>query len=157
MPNQIARQPLLVAIILAGLAFVPAAGCSHKKLNRPAGETPQRMEALVTCYSMYLAKHQGHFPLDESAFKTFIRSDCKHVLSKHGLSDVDSIFVSDRDNKPLEVTYAKAAGTREFGPETIVAHEDTGVAGKRLVALGSGAVREFDAATLDGITHAAEK
>jgi hypothetical protein len=115
------------------------------------------MKALAACYSMYLGKHQGHFPSDESTLKSFIHSDCKYVLSKHGISDADSIFVSNRDNKPLEVTYAKEAGTREFGPETIIAHEETGVAGKRLVALGSGVVREFDAATLDGMTHASEK
>ncbi|HEX3600733.1 MAG TPA: hypothetical protein VHU84_11360 [Lacipirellulaceae bacterium] len=154
MTYQVARQPLLAAIILAGLAFALAAGCSHKKFDRPTGVTPQRMEVLAACYSMYLGKHQGHFPPEESTLKTFIRSDCKYILSKHGISDAGSIFVSDRDNKPLEVTYAKGAGTREFGPETIIAHEETGVAGKRLVALGSGVVREFDAATLDGIIHA---
>src|SRR5262249_2002857 len=121
MPYQVARQPLLVVVILAGLAFVLAAGCSHKKLDRPTGATPTRMEALVAWYRMYLGKHQGHFPPDESTLKAFIRSDCKNVLSKHGISDADSIFISDRDNKPLEVTYAKVAGTREFGPETIIA------------------------------------
>jgi hypothetical protein len=157
MPYQVARQPLLVAIILADLAFTLAAGCSHKKLDRPTGVTPHRMEAFAACYSMYLGKHQGHFPADEATLKTFTRSDCKYVLSKHGISDADSIFVSDRDNKPLEVTYAKAAGTRELGPETIIAQEETGVAGKRLVALGSGVVREFDAATLDRITRSTEK
>jgi hypothetical protein len=157
MPHAAIRQPSLVAAIFAGLAFVVAAGCSHKTLDRPTGVTPQRMQALATCYSMYLGKHQGHFPPDESTLKTFIRSDCKYVLSKHGISDPDSIFVSDRDNKPLDVTYAKVAGSREIGPTSIIAHEETGVAGKRLVALGSGVVREFDESTLDGVTHSAEK
>jgi hypothetical protein len=138
-------------------ALTLVGGCSHNKLERPTGATPQRMATLATCYSMYVGKHQGHLPSDEVALKNFIRSDCQYVLTKNGMTDADSIFVSDRDNSPLVVTYAKDSPNRALVPEMIVAHEETGVAAKRLVVLPSGVVREFNAATLDAIDQAATK
>jgi hypothetical protein len=132
-------------------------GCSHNKLERPTGATPQRMATLATCYSMYVGEHQGHLPSDEAALKNFIRSHCKYVLTKNGMTDADSIFVSDRDNNPLVVTYAKDSPNRALVPEMIVAREETGITGKRLVVLPSGIVREFDAAPLDAINQAANK
>jgi hypothetical protein len=106
---------------------------------------------------MYVGKHQGHLPSDEVTLKNFIRSDCKYVLTKNGMTDADSMFVSDRDNNPLVVTYAKDLPSRELVPEMIVAHEKTGVAGRRLVVLPSGVVREFDTSTLEAINQAARK
>jgi hypothetical protein len=134
-----------------------AGGCSRNKLERPAGATPQRMATLATCYSMYVGKHQGHLPIDEVGMKSFVRSECQYVLSKNGIADADSMFVSDRDNQPLVVTYGKGSPNRELVPDMIVAREETGIAGKRLVVLPSGVVREFDAATLDAINQAAKK
>jgi hypothetical protein len=134
-----------------------AGGCSHNKLDRPTGAMPQRMATLAACYSMYAGKHQGHLPIDEVALKNFIRSDCQYVLTKNGMTDADSMFVSDRDNNPLVVTYGKDSPNRELVPDMIVAREETGIAGKRLVVLPSGVVREFDAGTLDAINQAAKK
>lgn len=143
-------------VCIAPIALLLAGGCSHK-LERPAGAMPQRMATLATCYSMYVGKHQGHLPVDEVALKSFIHSDCQYVLSKNGIADANSMFVSDRDNNPLVVTYSKDSPIRELVPDMIVAREATGIAGKRLVVLPSGVVREFDAATLDAIIQAAKK
>lgn len=132
-------------------------GCSHNNLERPTGATPQRMATLATCYSMYVGKHQGHLPSDEVTLKNFIRSNCKYVFTKNGMTDADSMFVSGRDNNPLVVTYAKDLPSRELVPEMIVAREQTGIAGKRLIVLPNGVVREFDAPTIDAINQAGTK
>jgi hypothetical protein len=42
-------------------------------------------------------------------------------------------------------------------PEMIVAHEETGVDGRRLVAFPSGVVRELDAAALDKTIQSGSK
>jgi hypothetical protein len=143
---------LRCAVSVSALTLV--GGCSQKNLDRPTGATPQRMATLAACYSMYIGKHQGHLPNDEVALKSFVRSDCQYILTKNGIADTDSIFVSDRDNNPLVVTYAKDLPNHELTPETIIAREQTGVGGKRLVVLPSGVVREFDASTLKAMDPA---
>jgi hypothetical protein len=154
--NQIAvLKSFTIAIFSSALLL--AGACSHKKLERPTGETPKRMQALAVCYSLYVNQHQGHLPSDESTLKTFIRTECKNVLNKRGVADVNAIFSSDRDNRPLIVRYAKPSASPEFVPEMIVAHEETGVDGRRLVAFPSGVVRELDAAALDKTIQSGSK
>jgi hypothetical protein len=150
---QIAALGCIAPIFAISLAV----GCSRNKLERPIGATPQRMATLATCYSMYVGKHQGHLPSDEVTLKNFIRSDCEYVLRRNGMTEMDSIFVSDRDQNPLVVTYAKDSPNHELVPAMIVAREQTGIGGKRLAVLPNGVVREFDARSLDAILHAANK
>jgi hypothetical protein len=115
------------------------------------------MTALVGYYSRYVGHHQGQLPPDEAALKSFIRSEAKGALSKGGATDVDALFNSERDGKPLVIAYGNSSPNREFTPELIVAHEQTGVEGKRLAALPSGAVRELDQAAFDALDQAGRK
>ena len=71
--------------------------------------------------------------------------------------DIDALFSSERDGKPLVITYGSSSPNREFAPELIVAQEQIGVEGKRLVAFPSGAVRELDQATIGAIVQASRK
>ena len=115
------------------------------------------MMALVGCYSRYVGRHWGHLPPDEAALKSFIRCEAKRPFSKGGATDVDALFNSKRDGKPLVITYGDSLPNREFTPELIVAHEQAGVEGKRLAAFPSGAVRELDQAALDALGQANRK
>jgi hypothetical protein len=115
------------------------------------------MSMLVSYYSRYVGRHQGHLPPNEASLKSFIRSEGKGALSKDGATDIDALFSSERDGKPLVITYGSSSPNREFTPELIVAQEQIGVEGKRLVAFPSGAVRELDQATIGAMEQASRK
>jgi len=115
------------------------------------------MSVFVGYYSRYVGRHQGHLPPDEASLKSFMRSEGKGALSKGSVADIDALFSSERDDKPLVISYGSSSPNREFTPELIVAQEQIGVEGRRLVAFPSGAVRELDQATIDAMDQASRK
>lgn len=151
-----ARLRLSALAVLSATVFFQA-GCGSHKQVRQNGPDSTRMTALAGYYSRYVGRHQGHLPPDEATLKSFIRSEGKGALPKGGATDIDALFSSERDDKPLVISYGNSSPNREFTPELIVAHEQVGVEGKRLAAFPSGAVRELDQAAFDEFDQVGRK
>ncbi|MEM7781881.1 MAG: hypothetical protein AAF939_16890 [Planctomycetota bacterium] len=89
---------------------------------------------LRNSYEMYLATHGMRGPENEDELKEYLRTDeaAKVRLKRMGIeqSDIESMFISERDGKPFRVRY----GLVGLADHAIV-FEEEGVDGKRLVAL----------------------
>jgi len=115
------------------------AGCGSKS---PAGTSKDaEFKALVTLYSS-LIKH-GRAPTSEAEFKDAIKNRLAPVAQALKVGDVDALFTSSRDGKPVVVIYGKRSAGMS---QDVVAYEQVGVDGKRLVGYSLGMVEEVDEA-----------
>jgi hypothetical protein len=64
----------------------------------------------------------------------------KRVMEGSGVSNVDDLFISERDGKPYVIFYQRPAGVTA----DVFGYEQTGVDGKRYVAFTLGAMEEVD-------------
>jgi hypothetical protein len=88
----------------------------------------------------------GHPPKDEQELKEGIKKS-NVSLEALKVKNIDDLFTSDRDGKPLVVVY----GQRPAGSDVVV-YEQEGVDGKRLVGHSIGKVEEVDEAKFKELT-----
>lgn len=134
---------LLVCAFVVGAAVFPGlSGCDGGGASAPQQES--NLKKLVLFYGPYQGQHQGALPPNEQALKEFIKSQ-QLLLQDQGITDVDGLFVSERDKQPYVILYAgEALGTDGPAGSPVVAYEKNGVGGKRYVASTLGAVEEVD-------------
>lgn len=122
---------LLLLLLCAGV------GCGTK----PAEVSPQAesMRALAVAYGQYVTQHRGRPPKNEAALRKFVEANMATFEASFGVTSVDDLFTSPRDNEPYVVTYGKQA--------KIVAYEKNGLDGMRYIADDLGIVEEVDEAT----------
>ncbi|MCI0459516.1 MAG: hypothetical protein L0Z62_21410 [Gemmataceae bacterium] len=143
MRNQL--SPWVICLGLLVLSAVP--GCSSDELNSP---TAARLRGLAALYLDCVVAKNGKGPASEQEFKKHLHTLPDHVLNSHGLDlkDIDSAFVSPRDQEPFVIRYGITI-TRISGTSApLVAHEKSARGGKRLVALANGKVEHVDEARL---------
>jgi len=118
-------------------------GCGGgERSELPQEET--RLKHLAVLYGQYLRNTKGKPPENIEQFKLFVRTLKPEQLKGVGvLDDVDSLFVSPRDNEPFVYRNTKA-GKAAIGPGTVVFHEKTGRDGKRYVSYSTTQVQELD-------------
>ena len=154
--NWAKRRNQRLALVVAAGAVV-AAGCgSGVKQSEPQDPATARMKTLAVVYGRYVARHRGQLPTDKTALKTFMRTEGKELVAERAVTNIDELFVSPRDGKPLVVTYANAAAGRQMKPDMVVAYEATGVGGMRMIAFSRGTVVEADQSTFDKLDIAPE-
>lgn len=124
------------ALVLVGLIL---GGCSAK--SDAGSSTPDEFRKLVTLYSRMTLGAPP--PANEAAFKEAIGSSLKTVADVLKVTDVDALFTSSRDGKPIVVVYAPRPAKMD---PNVVAYEQDGVDGKRLVGFSLGTVEEVDEA-----------
>lgn len=128
----------LVALMLLALC-----GCGGAASGDAAGQT-SHLRTLVALYA-YATSQLRHEPKSEAEFKEFIAQSGGPVLQRLELTSPDALFVSERDGQPFAVVYApRPAGV----DREVVAYEQTGVDGRRLVGFKLGEIKELDAAGL---------
>jgi hypothetical protein len=132
----VVRADLMCGVV-GWVAFV-LAGCSSSSSATEGSDA--EFKSLVTLYS-YAVKY-GRPPKDEAEFKTDIKSGrLAPVANALKVTDVDALFVSKRDGKPVVVVY----GQRPAGMHPdVVAYEQNGVNGKRLIGFALGMTEEAD-------------
>lgn len=138
---------------LALLAVVLIPGCGSDELESP---TAKKLKALSGLYLDYAVSHNGQGPTDEVGFKKYIRSVPDQVLGPAGIqrSEIDALFVSERDQEPVVVVYGLKITGISGKSGAVVAHEKTGKGGKRLVALSNTNIELVDESGLQGLLAA---
>lgn len=120
------------------LAIVVAAGCGGGSAGTNREKEISHVGAITTLYfraDSILRKS----PATEQEFKEVIAQQNVDpgVL---GVGSIDELFISDRDGQPLVVNYGQTA------PLGVVAYEQVGKDGVRLVGFKNGQIEEADAA-----------
>src|SRR5687767_8303954 len=120
-------------LFLTALAAALLCGCGgDNALDSP---TAARLKGLATMYLDYIVAKGGNAPASEAELKKHMRTVDAIQLNLAGFErdKIDEAFVSERDKEPFVVLYGIAPGTLGAKDGPVVAHEKTGVAGKRLV------------------------
>jgi hypothetical protein len=114
-------------------------GC-HGAAKQARQKEQSHLRALVTIFNFAESK-LGHRPANEAEFKTFIQANAQGIIGSLRLASVDELFVSERDGQPFIVLY----GAPPKGEaRDVIAYEQNGVSGKRLVGYSIGAIAEMD-------------
>jgi len=120
--------------------------------GRARREAQQRQDSnlkpLAILYGQFLGRHEGRPPADEQEFKQFIRSSGSEQLARFDVADLESLFISSRDQKPYVVLYGDEA---PLGSARVVAYEREGQGGTRFVANDLGEIRQVDEAQFRAI------
>jgi len=127
--------------------FIALTGCGRSQAPDPHGHAGSVLGELTKVYAGHL-RASGFRPLaDEAELKTILAQAGDGVLKRAGVRSIDDMLVSPRDSQPFVIAYGKAA--RRLLDEGVVAYEQTGVSGRRLVGFALGYVQELDQQAFD--------
>jgi hypothetical protein len=121
-------------------------GCQSYSSGVTTTDASTRLSKLVNLYKAYVERNQKG-PADKAALVEFGQKLTPQERDEYMIGDdLETIFISPRDNQPFEITYGLtlAAG----GPTQALAWEATGQEGRRYTALTMGYVEEYSEETL---------
>lgn len=141
----LSRLILIPAVVAAALG---AAGCGEDEAL--SSTTAAKLRGLARVYLDYSVPKNGAGPADQATLSKHIKKLPEHVLAANGVDPElgDGLFVSDRDGQPFVVRYGQSIGMISGTSTQVIAHEQTGVRGKKLVTFVSGKVELADDARL---------
>ena len=135
------KSSLGMALCLGTVALcVLPSGCGGHRESQEREES--NLKPLALLYGQFIGRHRGRPPASQEEFKEFIQSAGSQQLASFGVADLESLFISSRDQKPYVVVYGRAP----VGTARIVAYEQEGRDGTRFVANDLGNVQEVDQA-----------
>jgi hypothetical protein len=145
--NVVMRASGVLAAALLLALVCGLAGCSRATASVEP-QAKQRLQQLLELYRQYVRKH-GKGPASEQELREFGQSLTAAERASYLIGDdLESIFVSPRDNQKFQVRYnLKLDAT---GPTRAVAWEATPQNGMRYVALSMLYVEEYDEETFQG-------
>lgn len=115
-------------------------GCRSSQSDAARQRESSHLRSLISLHNFATSK-LGHRPVNETEFKSFIAANAKPMIDSLHLVSANELFVSERDGKPFILLY----GQPPNGPShDVVAYEQTGVAGSRLVGYSLGMIQETD-------------
>jgi len=134
-----------LTVIVAFTAFA-IVGCGSTTVD-PAVAT--NLKAVASMYTEYSAAHSNTGPTDLDSFKKFARTIDSRTLGSLGieLNRLDDFFVSPRDKQPLQIRFGVPV-TNLGQNAPLIAHEQTGVGGKKLAVYANNKILELDDAAL---------
>jgi hypothetical protein len=139
--SEFARN-LSALLVLSAVCIIPSGGCGGGGAS-PANDAQLRaaMKLLGLQYGSYLSE-RGAPPSDEPALRSYLQSRLT-VLSDYGVKSVDDLLCRGRDGQPLKLIYGNKAHLQEHPQYVWVAHEQVGLAGKRLACDSRGGIYEI--------------
>ncbi len=121
--------------LFVALCTFSVVGCGDGDRHAAFKEKNKTNVARVsTCFKLYASRNGQNAPKDQEELTAFLKSpNIKKNIERLGISqdDVDAIFVSERDGKPLKIKWGGKVNPEMAMP---VAFETVGVDGIRLVA-----------------------
>ena len=136
----IARS-LFALLVLCAVCVIPYGGCGGNASTASDAQLRAAMKLLGLQYGSYLLE-KGAPPPDEPALRSYLKSRLT-VLSDFGVKSVDDLLRPGRDGQPLKVIYGSKMPLREHPEYVWAAHEQVGVAGKRLACDSRGGIYEI--------------
>jgi hypothetical protein len=124
-------------IVLGLLGYFLSGGRMTGSKERVLTPTEVRLMKVAALYREYNAATQRP-PADIDELKNWVKRLDKRRLNFLDVDEVDSLFVSERDQQPFVLDPPPPS----IGP--ILAHEKTGTGGKRFVVSSTGNVTEVD-------------
>src|SRR3954447_11331024 len=91
-----------VAGTIASLVLVFGSGCGTQPA--PTVQVKTSIENLTALYVDYASEH-GHGPKNAAEFRRYLTEEGSPEVAKLDIQDVNAIFLSERDGKPLTVVY----------------------------------------------------
>jgi hypothetical protein len=142
----------MVILALLSLATVP--GCGSNALSSP---TAVNLRKLANLYLNYTVSANGRAPASEQAFKKYVHGLPDFLLRHNGVDpgEQDALFVSGRDQQPIVIVYGLVI--KEIAPTQapLIAYEQAGQKGKRLVVYANTKVEEVDEVRLEELKKVA--
>jgi len=126
---------------------VAAAGCGRGRPPESHGHAGAVLGEVTKAYVGYMRSHGFQPPASEVEFKSVLSQGGEEALRRAGVGSVDALLVSPRDSQPFVIAYGRDG--RKLLDREVVAHEQTGVSGQRLVGYSLGYVRELDQASFE--------
>ena len=134
-------KPFLAA--LGALVLIVLAGCDSPTASQAVDTENSRLRWLIKVRTH--AHSRGNILKSQDDYKRHIQNleptlrDT--VINGAGVSNVDELFISERDGQPYVIFYGRPPAG--LNPD-LVGYEQTGVDGKRFVGFGLGVVEEVD-------------
>ena len=126
-------------VLFAILAASVLTGCDDGA-GRTKGSGEAHLRSLVALYNS-AGNQQGRAPTSEAELRDYVVANAQQVLERLEIASFDELLISERDGQPFVVLYGKPPkGVR---PD-IIAYEQTGIDGKRLVGFSLGNIEEVD-------------
>jgi len=133
------HRQIKITILFTMLFFV---GCGKGKVaERIAEMNATPIKRLLTSYVYFQGKHGYKGPKNEQELRDFIADDrFQKGFDRAGIdtSDIDALFISDRDGQPFKVKYGIPGSPMGF--KDPVVFESEGVDGEVMVAFGGATV-----------------
>ena len=136
---------------LLGLVVAPP-GCSSSRKPESHGHAGAVLGEVTKAYVGYMRAHGFQPPASEAQFKTVLAELGTTALKRAGVHSVDELLVSPRDSQPFVVEYGKNA--KKYLDRGIVAFEQVGKDGRRLVGYDLGYVADVDQQAFDQLLAA---
>jgi hypothetical protein len=134
----------LQCLLLVGATALVGCGEGDFTKSSVAEANQNNVQRVANCYAFFQMTNKGYMgPKDMEEFKKFLADPQRTSnMEMMGIdqSNLDSLFISERDNEPIKVRFSVPGTVR--GSNDPVAFETTGVDGVRLVGFTSSKVRE---------------
>lgn len=135
------------------LFFLFAVGCTpptaKSMIESAADSNVKKLGALYLQFQLQNTEESLIGPADENEFKDFIRRQSETGLDFLGVDvdNLDQMFVSERDNKPLKVRWSVKGNVR--GPAIPIFFEQDGIDGTYEVGFNGFVSKQVDKAEYD--------
>jgi len=138
----IAPTTCVAALLVVALVAMPGCGGRNSDDAMIKDANKRNIQRLTNLYTRHQMQNSSRGPKNEQEFKKYIQGVDSATLKKMGIdpADIDSLFVSDRDQQPFEIRYGIAASFR--GDPVGLIFEKQGVNGVRQVGLSTIAVKD---------------
>ncbi len=131
-------RPFAATLLACCVTFV---GCGGQQ-QAPEGTT--RFKALAVLYGTYQGAHGGRTPENEEEFRSYVEARGGGYLERFGVEDADELLVSPRDELPLVLYFGENSfDENSGGTDRVIAAEQVGVDGRRVVITSLGSVMEL--------------
>ncbi|MCP4478795.1 MAG: hypothetical protein GY818_11955 [Planctomycetaceae bacterium] len=135
------------ALASAMVAIAMVAGCgSGNSVEQIVGDlNSNNTMRIASSYVLFQVKNNYKGPKNKEAFVKFLNDPSitgNLEMMGFDMSDIESVFISQRDNEEIQVRWGVAGSQR--GCYEPLAFEKTGVDGSRIVAFGNGVFEEVD-------------
>ena len=141
---------LQLGLIIGILLLV---GCHRGQSNAARQTQTSHLRSLITLYN-FAASKLGHRPANEAELKSFIAANASQMIDSLHVGSADELFVSERDKLRFIVLYGEPPNGAS---RDVIAYEQKGVDGKRLVGYSLGITQEADEQELSRLVPIAAK